>query len=242
MYFNYYGTVTMQNKDGNSVLLSSTLYVPKLEVNLLSEKKMCEKGLLEYFDHKGLYMQNKSRKLMLEASEEGGVYIVKHISSSLDEFALLSVMHVQSEPEITLPEACKNLQIQTSEFTIDTFSEDVQMNDDTVMSHDDKVKTYRLWHHQFIHLGAAKLHDLHKIITLSKSILIVKNNANVCKVCALTKFVNQQGHNISERKANILALIFINICGPLPLLFTGYQYFLEIVDSHLQKIWTISLK
>jgi len=218
LYFNYYGTVTMQDKDGNSVLLSSTLYVLKLEVNLLSGKKMCEKGLLGYFDYKDLYMQNKSKKLMLEASEEGRVYIVKHISSGLDEFALLSAMHVQSKPKITLSEACENLQVQIPESTIDTLSEDVQMNDDTVMSHDDKAKTYRLWHHQFAHLGTAKLHDLHKVTTLSKPIPIVKNNANVCKVCALTKFVNQQGHNISERKANILALIFIDICGPLSIM------------------------
>ena len=108
------------------------------------------------------------------------------------------------------------------------------------MSHDNKVKTYRLWHHQFAHLSAAKLYDLYKIITLSKSILIVKNNVDVCKICALTKFVNQWEHNISERKANIFALIFINICEPLSLLFT--DYFLKIIDNHLQKIWIISLK
>ncbi len=242
LYSNYYGTVTMRDKDGNSVLLSSTLYVPKLGVNLLSGKKMCEKGLLGYFDHKGLYMRNKSGKLMLEASEEGGVYIVKHISSGLDEFALLSAMHVRSEPEIALPGACENSQVQTPGSTIDTPSEDAQMNDDTVMSHDDKAKTYRLWHRRFAHLGAAKLRDLHKVTTLSKPIPIVKDNADVCEVCALTKFVNQRGHNISERKANILALISIDICGPLPLSFTGYQYFLEIVDSHSRKIWTIPLK
>ncbi len=56
----------MQNKNENSVLLNLTLYVLKLEVNLLSEKKMCKKKLLKYFDYKNLYMQNKSRKFMLK--------------------------------------------------------------------------------------------------------------------------------------------------------------------------------
>ncbi len=46
----------MQNKNENSVLLSSTLYVLKLEINLLSKKKMCKKKLLKYFDYKNLYM------------------------------------------------------------------------------------------------------------------------------------------------------------------------------------------
>ncbi len=78
------------------------------------------------------------------------------------------------------------------------------MNDDTVMSHDNKVKIYRLWHHQFTYFNTAKLYNLYKIITLSKSILIIKNNTNVYKICALTKFINQQEHNINKKKLRFL--------------------------------------
>ncbi len=46
----------MQNKNKNLVLLNLTLYVLKLEVNLLSKKKMCEKRLLKYFDYKNFYI------------------------------------------------------------------------------------------------------------------------------------------------------------------------------------------
>ncbi len=109
LYFNYYDTVTMWNKNENSVLLSLILYVLKLEVNLLSEKKMCKKKLLKYFNYKSLYMQNKSRKLMLKVFKKEKVYIVKHILNDLNEFILLSVIHVQSELKITLSEVCKNL-------------------------------------------------------------------------------------------------------------------------------------
>jgi len=84
----------MQNKNENSVLLNLILYVLKLEVNLLSEKKICKKKLLKYFDYKNLYMQNKSKKLMLKAFKKEEVYIVKYILNDLNEFVLLSVIHI----------------------------------------------------------------------------------------------------------------------------------------------------
>ncbi len=84
----------MQNKNENSVLLSLTLYILKLEVNLLSEKKMCKKKLFKYFDYKNLYMQNKSKKLMLKAFKKERIYIIKYILNDLNEFVLLSAMHI----------------------------------------------------------------------------------------------------------------------------------------------------
>jgi len=99
----------MQNKNKNSVFLSLILYVLKLEVNFLSEKKMCKKKLLKYFNYKNLYMQNKNRKLILKVFKKERVYIVKYILNNLNEFALLSIIHTQSKSKITLSEACKNL-------------------------------------------------------------------------------------------------------------------------------------
>jgi len=99
----------MQNKNENLILLSLTFYVLKLEVNLLSEKKMCKKKLLKYFNYKNLYMQNKSKKLMLKVSEKRKVYIIKYILNDFNEFALLSVMYIQSKSKITFLKVCKNL-------------------------------------------------------------------------------------------------------------------------------------
>ncbi len=45
LYVDYCGTVTMRDHNENSVLLSSVLYVFNLGVNLLSDKRMCEKRL-----------------------------------------------------------------------------------------------------------------------------------------------------------------------------------------------------
>jgi len=47
---------------------------------------------------------------------------------------------------------------------------------------------------------------------------------------------------VSKRKANILALVSIDICSPLLLSFGGYQYFLKVVDNHFWKMWMILLK
>ena len=100
---------------------------------------------------------------------------------------------------------------------------------------------YKLWHRRFAHLGSAKLSELHKVTTLEKPIPIVHDDNDVCEVCALTKFLNRRGHTVSERKAFILALVSIDVCGPLPLSRDGYSYFLEIVDNHSRKVWTLAL-
>jgi len=49
----------MQDHHENSVKLSSVLYVSKLKMNLLSERRMYEKDLQESFDDKDLYMHDK---------------------------------------------------------------------------------------------------------------------------------------------------------------------------------------
>ncbi len=87
-----------------------------------------------------------------------------------------------------------------------------------------------------------KLHDLYKMTILKKSILIVENNKIMCEICVLIKFINKWGYIISKRKANILVLVFIDICSSLFLSFNEYQYFLKIIDNHSQKTWTILLK
>ncbi len=82
----------MRDRHGNSVKLSSVLYIPKLGVNLLSRRRMCEKGLQGSFDDKGLYMHDKRGKQIIKALECEGVYIVERITNGLNKFALLSAM------------------------------------------------------------------------------------------------------------------------------------------------------
>jgi len=238
LYADYCGTVTMRDHGGNSVLLSSVLYVPNLGVNLLSGRRMCEKGLQGSFDQQSLYMHDKFGKEMLKAHERGGVYIVEKIAKGLDEFALFSAMRHDSTSSMNIDTAFPS--VDTGNSSMNAANESAIVNE--VDYSQPSVKTYKLWHRRFAHLGPAKLRDLHKVTTLKKPIPIVHDQENVCEVCALTKFNNRKGHEISEHKAAILNLISVDICGPLPLSRDGYAYFLEIVDNHSRKTWTIPLK
>jgi len=92
LYVNHCDTAVMQDCHENSVKLFSVLHVSKLEMNLLSERRMCEKDLQESFDDKDLYMHDKREKQMIETLECEDVYIVERIANDLDEFALLSAM------------------------------------------------------------------------------------------------------------------------------------------------------
>jgi len=65
LYVNHCDTTVMWNHHRNSVKLFSVLHVSKLEMNLLSERRMCEKDLQESFDDKDLYMHDKQEKQMI---------------------------------------------------------------------------------------------------------------------------------------------------------------------------------
>lgn len=184
LYADYRGTVTMRDQAGNSILLSSVLYVPKLGVNLLSGKRMCEKGLQGSFDHQGLYMRNRLGKLMLEAPEQGGVYVVKHIAKGLNEFALLC--NVRCQPEVALAGELAGPDLPVHDAPATETAMDHDCNEAFPMpstanpkSRDQDAKMYELWHRRFAHIGSAKLRDLHKVTTLSKPIPIVKEDGHV---------------------------------------------------------------
>ncbi len=55
---------------------------------------MYKKKLLTYFNYKNLYMQNKSKKLILKVFKKEEVYIIKYILNDFNEFALLSIMYI----------------------------------------------------------------------------------------------------------------------------------------------------
>ena len=130
---------------------------------------MCKKGLWGSFDTQGLYMHNGNGKLMLEAPQKGGVYVVKHIAKGLDEFALsamcqqcehetacssqvtelmgpdLPVQDVNCDQGFSMP----SMQNQSLAFPMPgTLNHDLADEDncDHTDSRDHKVKMYELWH------------------------------------------------------------------------------------------------
>ena len=86
----------MRDKGGNSIRLSDILYIDKLGVNLLSEKRIYKKGLRGSFDQNGLYIHNQFNKLVVKATERGGVYVIKKIANKYNSFALYSSMQRDS--------------------------------------------------------------------------------------------------------------------------------------------------
>ena len=262
LYADYCGTVTIKDRQGNSVLLSSTLYIPQLGVNLLSGKKICEKGLEGGFNRTKLYMRDKTGKRIITATQIGGVYIVTKIFRGLDDFALYATVkrtfkkafpsQLLKPRRATLPPFTYNyitspelLGVTPGSSTkheislVDNQDPPILLSGDITTNARDR---YTLWHRRYAYLGSAKIRDLYKVTTLDKPITIAVNHDNICKVCAFIKFRNQRNHIVSERKTDVLALVSIDIYGALPIFYKGYVYFLLIVDNHSRKIWNIPLR
>ncbi len=242
LYVNHCDTAIMQDYHENSVKLSSVLHVSKLKMNLLSERRMCKKDLQESFDDKDLYMHNKWEKQMIEILECKNVYIVKRIANDLDEFALLSVMQCNVSSAFLVMHSSMNLDNLMNLDHFASYIDVIHHENEIEVDHDQlnftnnkSFKLYKLWHHRFTHFESAKLRQLHKIITLKKSIFINDSHKNVCEICALIKFINKWEHNVSDWKTSILTLIFIDICESLSLFLDSKLYFLEIVDNHFRK-------
>ncbi len=249
LYVNHCNTAVMQDHYKNSVKLFFVLHVSKLKMNLLFEKRMCKKDLQESFDNKDLYMHDKRKKQMIETLEYENIYIVKRIANDLDEFALLSVMQCDISSAFSVMhnsmnlDDSMNLDHSASHTNVIHHENEIKVDHDQLSFANDKsFKLYKLWHHCFAHLESAKLHQLHKIITLKKPILINNSHKNVCEICALIKFINKWEYNISNWKTSILTFIFINIYELLLLFLDSKLYFLEIMNNHFRKTWCISLK
>ncbi len=218
-------------------------------MNLLFERRMCEKDLQESFDNKDLYMHDKQEKQMIETLECENIYIVKRIANDLDEFALLSAMQHDVSSAFSAMHSSMNLDdsMNLNHFTSHTnvihHENEIEVDHDQLSFANDKsFKLYKLWHHRFTYLESAKLHQLHKIITLKKPIFINNSHKNVCEICAFIKFINKWEHNVSDWKTSILTFIFINICESLSSFLNSESYFLKIVNNHFRKTWCISLK
>ncbi len=154
----------MQDHHENSVKLSSVLYVSKLKMNLLSERRMYEKDLQESFDDKDLYMHDKWEKQMIETLECENIYIVERIANDLDEFALLSAMQRDVSSAFSAMHSSMNLNdlMNLDHFTshIDVIHHENEIevdHDQLSFANDKSFKLYKLWHRCFTHLESAKL-------------------------------------------------------------------------------------
>ena len=101
LYSSQHGTAEMVCKDGSSCLIKDTLFVPKLGVNIVSAKRLCKNGLIGSFDDKGMDLKD-GKKTMIRAEQDQGLYIVKHISKSLQNKKLVAMVTDQPADHETI--------------------------------------------------------------------------------------------------------------------------------------------
>ena len=77
----------MRAPDSNEALFINILYVLLLGVNLLSKRKLCQRGLIGHFNEHYLWLDDKQGNRVIQAKEYRGVYIVLAIIKGFEETA-----------------------------------------------------------------------------------------------------------------------------------------------------------
>ena len=211
-----------------------------------------KKKLIKNFNDDNLFMRIKQNVEIFRTFVQKNVYIINKIILKFKKFALLTnnMMFVIKFFEIlfisfaisTIVNLNKILFDANIDFRnnveIDFQSSNVDSNVDSNVNQK-KRDLYELWYRRFDYMKFAKFRNLHKITILRKSILIVENRNDSCKIYAITKMINTYNRRLIERKIHILKLIFIDICEFLFVSKFDYEYFLKIVNNHFRRTWIL---
>ena len=87
LYADQCRTAVLRAPNSNEALLVNVLYIPLLGVNLLSGRKLCQRGLIGHFNKHYLWLDDKQGNRVIQAKEYGGVYIVSAITQGFEETA-----------------------------------------------------------------------------------------------------------------------------------------------------------
>jgi Reverse transcriptase (RNA-dependent DNA polymerase)/gag-polypeptide of LTR copia-type len=256
LYANQMGTVELRTPKGRgSVLLANVLFVPHLGANLLSTRKICRNGLEGTFDNKRMYFK-KDNKIVIKAKQQDGLYVVSSVASGYEEVALPARVTKESTtssekvPMTSLVETVSTSH-PTTRFprpglgngqACRTGTTSVISKDNSQSGNKDlpnkEIKRYQLFHRRFAHLGPNTLRRLHQVTTLKRPIK-VPTNLEICDVCARTKLRNSTSKVLSPWKEQVLELVQIDICGPLPKTLRSNTYFAQVIDNATRKTWSI---
>ena len=166
------------------------------------------------------------------------------ITSKFKKYALLTITTIELLKVLSVSFAMSAI-VNSNEILSDVdidFRSEIDFQQFENQSFKKKRNLYQLWHRRSDHMKFAKLRNLHKVITLHESILIVEKRNESCEICAITNMINAHSRRLIERKINILKLIFIDICESLFASKFDYEYFLKIVNNHFQRTWVISFR
>jgi hypothetical protein len=251
LYAREKGTAVLMCKDGSSMLLADTLFVPNLGVNLLSGRRMCQAGLKGSIREDKLYFK-LGKKRIVHATMQQGLYIVTHVANGYEETAfpatLLPSTTLKPAPvlvsQITPSKSDSLKDVETTYMTNMTTTEVAparNMKRSRRPLTEKEKQRYLLWHRRLNHLGPDKIRNLHKVTTLKEPIR-VPTDLEICAVCAIAKMTNSIPKTLSEHEEFLLALIQFDIAGPFPMSLRGFKYFMLVIDSWSRKNWILLLK
>ncbi len=270
LYSECKGTVEMRVSSGRSVLLSDVLYVPRLGVNLMSSRKICSQdNILGLFDNRTMYFK-KGNKTLIRADISGGIYIVSWIRKGLDEKAF-SAQGDLPQPLGEIKSALKNdswcTATMNTKCAIPDLTQEIDSkpicdhqayradneSDNSGSSDNSDLKPkresereirerYELMHRRFGHCGPEKLRKLHKVSNVRKITIPRHAWRSPCEVCKLAKLRNRISKQLNPWKDQILELVSVDACGPLPRTLRGNSYFGMLVENATRKEWVIPAK
>ena len=127
----------------SSMLLANVLYVPKIGVNLLSVRRLCQSGLSFTGNDKKLYLMDGKRKI-IRAKMQNGLYVVSHIADGYEE---------KASPSMEIDNVNATHQ---APMAIEHENGDANESDDEAVTETDKAR-YLKYHRRFAHLGPKKI-------------------------------------------------------------------------------------
>jgi hypothetical protein len=84
------GSARLRCADGSSMILKDVLYVPKLRINLVSARKLCQVGLKGSFDENHMYFK-QGPKTVVTATMTNGLYVITHVSKKCKDTAFVGI-------------------------------------------------------------------------------------------------------------------------------------------------------
>lgn len=221
LYADRMGSVILPSQSGK-VVFERVYHVPDLGANLLSGRRLCMLGLVGKFDENTMFLQIDDTD-MLRAHHRDGVYVLTWLSNDFPSGLLHATDNQQSNVE------------ESARLTIEGPTDpeaDIQQSQ--------SAKDYFLMHRRFAHLGSKTITNLHEVTTHQP--IYRPKHKGPCTTCAIGKMKKKITRVVAPRKDEILDLVSIDSCGPLPRSLVGNTTFLELVDNHSRKHWRICTK
>jgi hypothetical protein len=265
------GIVKLRDARHSFIRFSYVLYVPGLSSNLLSVWALTKTGITGEINHNSIVFKKGKNEVLRAIAENRlyvvnwiAKTVEDHALTAEDTQALLAedsdmrtgdasedemdivnpTVESNATATINVIDASSNAVAATSTGQSPSLDEAGTGEEQTVTPSGKLIskerQLYNLWHRRFGHFKSSKLRNLHKITNLSIAIP-VKSAPEHCEVCDTTKFRKRTNRGLSALESEPLALVYIDICGPLDASFRGNRFFVEVCDNCTRKCWVIPI-